>query len=91
MIETRTSGSARAVETGPSPVYLALAAAGLAVLVVAFLSGTGRAESSYGTCADQVAAWAAAQAPQTNGFNNEEIARHQADVQRAAAEAIVGC
>lgn len=93
MIGTRsTSGGVRAVESGPSPVHLALAAGALAMAVVAMLSATGHANTaSSGSCADHVTAWAADAAPETNGFNNEDIARHTAEVQRAAAEAIAAC
>lgn len=80
-----------------SPVYLALATAAGAVAVVALWAGIsqatdgGDAGTGYLSCNDQVAAWAAQQAPLTNGFNNEDIARRTADVQRAAAAALERC
>lgn len=72
-------------------MHLALAAGALAIAVVAVLSATGHANTASGSCADQVTAWAAQAAPQTNGFNNEDITHRTADVQRAAAEAIAAC
>lgn len=79
-----------------SPVYLAFATAAAAVAVVALVAGISSANDGSGaaehqSCNDQVASWAAGQAPLTNGFNNEDIARRNADIQRAAAEAMQRC
>lgn len=80
-----------------SPVYLAFATAAGAFAVVALVVGISSANdgndggTDYQSCTDQVASWAAQQAPQTNGFNNEDIARRNADIQRAAAEALQRC
>lgn len=93
MTEQRWPDQAEAAEARLSPVALALAAAALAVSVVAILASTGQASSGAAgeSCSDRVNAWAAQMAPQTNGFNNEDIARHAAEVQRAAAEALAQC
>lgn len=80
-----------------SPIYLAFATAAGAVAVVALWAGISQATSGndggsgYQSCSDQVAAWAAQNAPITNGFSNEDIARRTADIQRVAAEALARC
>ena len=90
----QSTHDARSDAPGPSGMYLAFATAAAAVAVVALVAGISQAgEGSGGTesCSDQVASWAADMAPQTNGFNNEDIARRTGEVQRAAAEALARC
>ncbi|MGQ0842853.1 MAG: hypothetical protein ACT4QF_01840, partial [Sporichthyaceae bacterium] len=77
-----------------APGTRARAAAALAAAGVAILAGVGQAGTDAAgaeSCSDRVSSWAAQMAPQTNGFNNEEIARQTAEVQRAAAAALEQC
>lgn len=95
MFQQSARDASRLDAPGPSGMVLALATAAAAVAVVALVAGISQASDgdSAGseTCGDRVASWAADMAPQTNGFNNEDIARRTADVQRAAAEALQRC